>query len=129
MLCLLMVPTLLVAELWLQLISGVTLLLLLMLIFLKYTFTIKDNTITYTTTLFGQTLYTKEVQATDIVRVTFKRFNWATRLAVIKTSKGLPIRVALFKPETVFEDLIIFCKDYNVPYTKTKDYQILEKLG
>lgn len=92
-------------------------------------FTIKDNTITYTTTLFGQTLYTKEVQATDIVRVTFKRFNWATRLAVIKTSKGLPIRVALFKPETVFEDLIIFCKDYDVPYTKTKDYQILEKLG
>lgn len=129
MLCLLTVPTLLVAEFWLQLISGVTLLLLLMLIFLKYTFTIKNNTITYTTTLFGQILYTKEVQAADIVRVTFKRFNWATRLAVIKTSKGLPIRVALFKPKTVFEDLIIFCKDYNVPYTKTKDYQILEKLG
>ncbi|WPK12646.1 diguanylate cyclase [Lysinibacillus louembei] len=129
MLCLLTLPTLLVAEFWLQLISGVTLLLLLMLIFLKYTFTIKNNTITYTTTLFGQILYTKEVQAADIVRVTFKRFNWATRLAVIKTSKGLPIRVALFKPETVFEDLTIFCKDYNVPYTKTKDYQILEKLG
>lgn len=129
MLGLLTVPTLLVTEFWLQLISSVTLLLLLMFIFLKYTFTIKNNTITYTTTLFGQTVYTKEVQTADIVRVTFKRFNWATRLAVIKTSKSLPIRVALFKPETVFEDLIMFCKDYGVPYTKTKDYQILEKLG
>ncbi|WP_107838924.1 diguanylate cyclase [Metasolibacillus meyeri] len=126
----LFIPMLFISnEGWLRGIYAVLLLLLLVFMWVRYTLVLQEDTVTYTIQLFGLTLYKKRVQAKDIVRVTFKRFNWATRLAVIKTSNGLPIRVALFKPEVVFQDLVTFCDEYDIAYTKTKDYRILEKMG
>lgn len=59
----------------------------------------------------------------------FKRIGWKSKLAAIQVHKGLPIRVALFKPENVHDDLIGFCEENAVHYEKTKDYQIIEKMG
>lgn len=66
---------------------------------------------------------------TNIKNIIFKRIGWKSKLAAIKVDKGISIRVALFKPESVYDDLIVFCEENAVAYHKTKDYTIIEKMG
>lgn len=49
-------------------------------------------------------------------------------MAAIKVHKGSLIRVTLFKPEKVYDDLIVFCEENAIHYDKTKDYKIIEKM-
>ena len=97
--------------------------------FLKYTLVLNKHEIFYTVQLFGLTIYSKKIVPTVIKEIIFKRTGWKSKLAAIKVHKGVPIRVALFKPENVYDDLIIFCEENAVHYDKTKDYKILEKMG
>lgn len=99
-----------------------------LLAFITYTLEIKKHQVSYVIQLFGLTIYRKEVVSTHIKKMIFKRIGWNSKLAIIKVHKGIPIRVALFKPETVYDDLIRFCEENAVPYHKTKDYTILEKM-
>ena len=39
---------------------------------------------------------------------------WNAKLAVIKVRKGLSIRVGYFKPNDVYEDLIVFCEENEI---------------
>ena len=94
----------------------------------KYTLVINNHTIVYTIQLFGLTIYRKKVEPLDIKKIIFKRINWKSKLAVIKIQKGFSIRVTLFTPENVFNDLIKFCEDNAIHYEKTKDYKIIEKM-
>ena len=100
-----------------------------LLAFLKYTLIINKHTIVYAIQLFGVAIYNKEIVLSDIKKIIFKRIGWKTKLAAIKVHKGLPIRVALFKPEKVYDDLIVFCEENAINYDKTKDYKIIEKMG
>lgn len=97
--------------------------------FLKYALVLNKDEIFYTIQLFGLTIYSKEIVPTEIKEIIFKRTGWKSKLAVIKVHKGVPIRVALFKPENVYDDLIIFCEENAVNYDKTRDYKIIEKMG
>lgn len=103
--------------------------LILLTAFIKYTLAINEHTIVYTINLFGIKIYSKQMVYSDIKKVVFKRANWKSKLAIIKTYKGFSIRVTLFKPETVYSDLITFCERNKVDYEKTKDYMIIEKMG
>lgn len=100
-----------------------------LLAFLKYTLVLNKHAILYTIQLFGLTIYSKEIVPTKIKEIIFKRTGWKSKLAAIKVHKGIPIRVALFKPESVYDDLIVFCEQNAVPYHKTQDYTIIEKMG
>lgn len=99
------------------------------LAFLKYTLLIKKHKISYAVQLFGLTIYRKEIVSTNIKKIIFKRTDWKSKSATIKVHTGIPIRLALFKPGTVYDDLIMFCEENAVPYYKTKDYMIVEKMG
>jgi len=99
------------------------------LAFLKYTLLVNKHIISYAIQLFGVTIYSKEIVPSDIKKIIFKRIGWKSKLAAIKVHKGLPIRVALFKPERVYDDLMVFCEENEIHYDKTKDYKIIEKMG
>ncbi|MEK4699695.1 hypothetical protein MKX47_08845 [Solibacillus sp. FSL R7-0668] len=110
-------------------VSLTTFTFLFLMAFLKYTLLIKKNKISYAVQLFGLTIYRKEIVPTNIKNIIFKRIGWKSKLAAIKVDKGISIRVALFKPESVYDDLIVFCEENAVAYHKTKDYTIIEKMG
>ena len=95
---------------------------------INYSFSIEEDKVIYTTFLARFPIYKKKVAPSHIKKVVFKRVNWQTKLAVIKLHKGIPIRITLFKPDSVFNELITFCEKHTVQYEKTRDYKILEKL-
>lgn len=95
---------------------------------INYSFSIEEDKVIYTTFLARFPIYKKKVAPSHIKKVVFKRVNWNTKLAVIKLHKGIPIRIALFKPDSVFNELITFCEKHTIQYEKTRDYKILEKL-
>lgn len=103
--------------------------MLFLMAFIKYTLLVKKHKISYAVQLFGLTIYRKETVPPNIKKILFKRIGWKSKLAAIKVHKGIPIRVAYFKPDDVYEDLIVFCEENAVPYHKTKDYTIIEKMG
>ena len=102
--------------------------IIFLMAFLKYTLLVNKHTISYAIQLFGLTIYNKKIGPSDIKKIIFKRIGWKSKLAAIKVHKGLPIRVALFRPENVYDDLIVFCEENGVYYDKTKDYKIIEKM-
>jgi len=95
---------------------------------IKYSFSIEEDKVIYTTLLARFPIYKKKVAPSQIKKVVFKRVNWKTKLVVIKLHKGIPIRITLFKPDSVFNELITFCEKHTIQYEKTRDYKILEKL-
>ena len=96
---------------------------------INYSFSIEEDKVIYTTFLARFPIYKKKVAPSQIKKVVFKRVNWKTKLAVIKLHTGIPIRITLFKPDSVFNDLLTFCEKHTIQYEKTRDYKILEKLG
>lgn len=114
---------------WFKWFFLIMLTLILLTAFIKYTLAINEHTIVYTINLFGIKIYSKQVGYSDIKKVVFKRANWRSKLAVIKTYKGFSIRVTLFKPDSIYSDLLTFCERNTVNYEKTKDYMIIEKMG
>ena len=100
----------------------------LLSLFINYSFSIEEDKVIYTTFLARFPIYKKKVAPSHIKKVIFKRVNWNTKLAVIKLHKGMPIRITLFKPDSVFNELITFCEKHTIQYEKTRDYKILEKL-
>ena len=110
-------------------ISAIAFLFCFLLAFVKYTLIVNKHIISYTIHLFDLRIYSKEVSSSGVEEVLFKRVSWKTKLAIIKIHKGIPIRVALFKPENVYNHLIVFCEENEIPYKKTKDYKIIENRG
>lgn len=98
-------------------------------IFIKFEFVIGADTVTFRTYLFQWKLYEKRVVKNSIKQVVFKRGGWMTKSAVIKVQQGFPLRLVSFMPDTLFEDLIAFCEANTIPYNKTKDFRILEKVS
>ena len=97
-------------------------------IFIKYTFILHNQTLSYTIQLFGIPVFSKKLLTSDVKKIIFKRTSWNSKLATIQLYKGFSIRVSFFKPENVYEDLITFCEENAINYEKTKDYKIIEKM-
>lgn len=94
---------------------------------ITYTLTLHKQALHYTIRLFGIPIFRKEIIPSDIQMILFKRTGWISKLGIIKLHKGLSIRVSLFKPEKIYDDLIIFCEENTIYYEKTKDYTLIEK--
>lgn len=98
------------------------------LAFVRYTFVIERNKIHYTVTLFGIKLHYRQANAAHIKKVIFTRTGWAQKCATIHVRSGLRIRVAYFKPETVYEHIHDFCEHHAIDYKETADYVLLQKM-
>lgn len=112
---------------WFISITVVFIVAFIIAMFIKYSFTIRDDKITFKVFLFNKVINKKQVDHSMITKIVFRRINWSTKQAVIKLKKGRSIRVSLFTPDTVFNDIIAYCEEYEIPFTKTKDYKILER--
>lgn len=64
----------------------------------------------------------------NIKQVKFIRTGWAQKAVVIKVHKGFNKRLAVPKPENVYERLYEFAENHAIETIKTGDYLILERL-
>ena len=101
----------------------------LLALFVKFEFVIGADDVTLRTHLFQLKCYEKRVDKDSIKQVVFKRAGWKTKSATIKLNQGFPIRLHSFSPDTLFEELQAFCETHDIPYTKTHDFLLLEKLS
>ena len=116
-------------DIWVRVFLLILLLMEALQLFIKYLFTIKEDKLIYKISLFNITIYEKKTEKSNIKRIIFKRAGWKTKLAVIKLEKGFLIRIALFTPTTIYEDLLTFCDKNDIKVEKTKDYRIIEKMA
>lgn len=127
-----LIPLLLIQgweNVWLRALCLFMLLFQLTALCIKYSFSIQGDKVIYTIFFLTYPIYQKKVDPSHIKKIIFKRVNWKTKLAVIKLQKGVSIRITLFKPDSVFNELMTFCKKNDIQYEKTRDYKILEKLS
>ncbi|RDW20074.1 hypothetical protein CWR48_04945 [Oceanobacillus arenosus] len=96
---------------------------------LHFDLTIYEDKITYQITLLNISIYKKVLSANQITQMKFTRVGWSTKGTIIKTANGLNIRVHGFSPNAVYEQLVDFANKNNINTTKTKNYQILEKMN
>lgn len=112
---------------WLLYFQIILALVILGSFFIKYKFEINEDYLTYQILLFKLPIYIKRTDSTQTIQIKFKRMSWYTKGAIIQVKKGINIRVVNFAPNDVFRELINFADKNGIPYTKTKDYFILEK--
>ena len=96
---------------------------------INYSFSIEEDKVIYTMFFARFPIFKNKVAPSHIKKVVFKRVNWNTKLAVIKLHKGISIRISLFKPDSVFNELITFCEKHTIQYEKTQDYKISQKIN
>nr|WP_071317168.1 hypothetical protein [Anaerobacillus isosaccharinicus]QOY38149.1 hypothetical protein AWH56_011775 [Anaerobacillus isosaccharinicus] len=92
----------------------------------NYKLKIEKDTLSYQMLILTLPIYQKQVAHDKIIEIRFKRVGWATKGAIVHVKKGFNIRVILFTPQTVFEEITQFAFENNIHITKTKDYKILE---
>ena len=97
-------------------------------LFIRYTLQIDEQCITYTVTLYKFVLYKRVILPKDIARVQFQRIGWEQKHAKIRLTSGLPLRITLFRPMTVYAHIRDFCEQHDITYSETKDYQLLQKM-
>lgn len=97
------------------------------LFFVKYTFTIQDEHLSYEVFIMTFCIYKRVFSPSQMKKVEFKRYGWAKQGAVIRTKKGLNLRLVLFSPNEIFNELLTFTDKHDIPTSKTKDYQLLER--
>ena len=124
-----MIWTVLINDLsnWLRFIQVIFTLIIFSSLFINFTFEIKEGYLIYQVLFFNVPLYKKSLYPNQIRQIKFKRVSWYSKGAIIQVKKGVTIRVVNFAPNDVFEELINFADKNSIPYTKTKDYIILEK--
>ncbi|MBM7699409.1 hypothetical protein [Kurthia huakuii] len=93
--------------------------------FISYSFWIKKSGIAYEMRIFSIKIYAKNIEITDIEKIIFKRSGWKAKSAIIQLNKGPSIRVSLFKPTTVYQDLILFCEENTVRYELSESYKFV----
>ena len=98
-------------------------------LFVKFEFVLGADDVTFRTHLFQLKCYEKRVHKDNIKQVVFKRAGWKTKSATIKLNQGFPIRLHSFSPDTLFEELETFCETQAIPYKKTSDFLLLEKMS
>lgn len=94
--------------------------------FLKFSFTINENQLTYQIFIFSFIIYQRVLSPSEIIQIKFIRIGWVKKGAIIKTIKGPSIRIIRFAPPDVCANLNAFANKNAIKVQKTKDYQILE---
>jgi hypothetical protein len=98
--------------------------LILFSFFIQFKFKIDDGYLVYQILFFAIPIYKKEVSPNQIIRMKFKHVGWMTKGAIIQVKKGFNIRVILFTPDNIFEDLIDFANENCISISITKDFRI-----
>ncbi|SES23432.1 hypothetical protein SAMN05518872_10658 [Psychrobacillus sp. OK032] len=102
-------------------------LFIITLFFLKYTFTIHDGHLNFETYLMTICIYKRVIYPSQMKIVEFKRYSWTTQGALIRIRKGLNLRLVLFSPNEIFNELLTFAYKHDIQTSKSKDYQLLER--
>ncbi|MFV8828486.1 hypothetical protein [Alkalihalobacterium sp. APHAB7] len=111
-----------------QLVVGILFLVLLFLtLFLNYTFIIHPTAFVFFVRLHKLPVLTINTNSDYVEKIKFRRYGWEVKGAVIEVRKKLNMRIINFHPYEVYDELYRFATQHNIPVTKTKDYQILEK--
>lgn len=100
---------------------------ILAILCLHYKFQIDKKSLRYQIFLLSIPIYKKEIVPEQITEIKFIRVGWAKKSAIVRMKKGFNIRVILFNPNSVCEDLEHFANENNVSVNKTRDYKILER--
>lgn len=83
----------------------VYILIWLALVFTKSKIELQKNTITYSFSLLGITLYKKTLILENIQLIIFKRSGWNQKCVVIITNRGMNVRISGFFPVSIYSDL------------------------
>ncbi|MHA6261372.1 hypothetical protein ACXYMX_16030 [Sporosarcina sp. CAU 1771] len=102
--------------------------LVLTAIFINFRFKISNGVLKFQIRIFTLAIYNKEVNHEQIDGIKLTRVGWKQKCAVVQNQKGLNFRILAFNPESIYNDLIVFANDYEIPISKTKDYVILENM-
>lgn len=113
----------------LMILTILTALICVLMLFVKYEFGINEQTLLYRIQLFNYTIYVKRANAKDVQMIHFKRVSWNTRIAIVKLFKGWNMRIALFSSVDIFIELERYAERNNIEIKKTKDCKILEKMA
>ena len=97
--------------------------------FMNFKFKIVEGSLAFQILIFTFTVYKKEVNYKQIDSIKFKRIGWGKKCAIVKNNKGFNFRISNFYPAEIYNDLIEFADEQNIPISKTKDYLNLERLN
>ncbi|MFS0658215.1 hypothetical protein AB1L07_05175 [Niallia alba] len=111
---------------WLLFFQLTLILFFILSFFIQYKITITDEVISYQIQCIGTSLYKKKIQFSQIMQISFKRFGWSTKGAIIKQKKGFSIQIIHYSPNNILEDLMFFANRNGIMVIKTKDFLILE---
>lgn len=116
-----------VGTFWMMTILSAVAIVQLLCIVLSYEVTIHAHAIHYHVKWFHWTVYEKTVTPASVRVVRFTRTGWQSSLAVIHHA-GIPLRISKFTPHTVYEHVAVFCSEHDIATTKTKDYELVQKI-
>ncbi|WP_144510550.1 hypothetical protein [Bacillus sp. FJAT-22090] len=95
--------------------------------FINYTFTIQSDRLTYEVSVLTTRVYKRVIYPHQLNKIEFKRYGWSTPGALVRVKKGFNMRLVLFSPSEIFRELLTFAYNHEIPTSKTKDYQLLER--
>ncbi len=98
-------------------------------IFIEHQIQVEKEKINYQVLLFSKPIYNKTMVNTEIQKIIFKRVGWVTKAAIIKTKKGLNVRIVDFNPKQIYFELISYAEENKIAVYKKKDFNTLMKMG
>lgn len=99
-----------------------------LLLFTRFTFKINDDHLVYQIIFLKKLIVNREIYPNQVDQLKFFRVGWANKAAIIKTNKGLNVRLAILRPHKAYDHLLDFCDKHEITVHKTKDYFILERM-
>jgi hypothetical protein len=111
----------------LQLLQTFVALSVVLALLVEFKFEINEGFLTYQILFFNLNLYKKVVHHHQIKSMKFKRIGWAKKCVMIKNEKGFSFKISNFNPNTIYNDLVDFANEYDIPISNSKDYLILDK--
>ncbi|PRO65048.1 hypothetical protein [Alkalicoccus urumqiensis] len=104
---------------WTPLQTAVIVMLILVL-FVRYTCTIERNKLTFSTFLWRFRLFQTVKKPEDIRSISIERASWTVRLVKVHTYKGVNLRLARFQPEGIEAEAGRFAAQNDIPFGKKK---------
>lgn len=98
-----------------------------LLLFFRYSFSIHKDYFTFQTYYLSFRISQRIISADRIKRIVCKRVGWNQKAAVIYVRNKIPLRIFLFKPDTLFIELLEFAEKNDIEVIKTKDYLFMER--
>ncbi|MFA9456711.1 hypothetical protein ACERJO_08030 [Halalkalibacter sp. AB-rgal2] len=96
-----------------QYIAYASIILFLAFLTISYEFEVKEDRLLYRTLIIRKVIGTRELQVTDIKKISFIKFAKRT-LIVIHPKKGFRIKLKRFEPAGLSEEMLEFSNEHNI---------------